>query len=94
MRITHLPHARRRMEERRISEEEVESRHRGVGSAHASGGPGRRRTVAYRLEHDPESGAFYIRIRDGEYHETIRSAGRGLSFSSDRGSPQHLPPVR
>jgi uncharacterized protein YuzE len=34
--------------------------------------------VAYRLEHDPESGAFYIRLRDGEYHETIPLEGPGF----------------
>jgi uncharacterized protein YuzE len=34
--------------------------------------------VAYRLEHDPESGAFYIRVRAGEYHETIPLEGPGL----------------
>ena len=27
--------------------------------------------MPYRFEYDPESGAFYIRVRDGEYHETI-----------------------
>ena len=34
--------------------------------------------MAYRLEHDPESGAFYIRVRAGEYHETIPLEGPGL----------------
>ncbi len=27
--------------------------------------------MTYRLEHDPQSGAFYIRVREGEYRETI-----------------------
>src|SRR5918995_4753534 len=58
-------------------------RHRGAGSAHAPGGPGRRRTVTYRLEHDPESGAFYIRVRDGEYHETIPLEGPGFGAGVD-----------
>jgi uncharacterized protein YuzE len=39
--------------------------------------------VAYRLEHDPESGAFYIRVRDGEYHETIPLKGPGLGAGVD-----------
>ena len=49
----------------------------------APGGPGRRRTVTYRLEHDPESGAFYIRLRDGEYHETIPLEGPGFGAGVD-----------
>ncbi len=24
-----------------------------------------------RFTHDPESGAFYVRLREGEYHQTI-----------------------
>ena len=39
--------------------------------------------MAYRLEHDPESGAFYIRVRDGEYHETIPLKGSGLGAGVD-----------
>ena len=39
--------------------------------------------MAYRLEHDPESGAFYIRLRDGEYHETIPLEGPGLGAGVD-----------
>ena len=39
--------------------------------------------MAYKLEHDPESGAFYIRVRDGEYHETIPLKGPGLGAGVD-----------
>jgi hypothetical protein len=27
--------------------------------------------MTYTFEHDPESGAFYIRVREGDYHETF-----------------------
>lgn len=27
--------------------------------------------MSYRFEHDPQSGAFYVRVREGEYRETI-----------------------
>jgi uncharacterized protein YuzE len=39
--------------------------------------------MAYRFEHDPESGAFYIRVRDGEYHETIPLGEPGFGASVD-----------
>ena len=39
--------------------------------------------MTYRLEHDPESGAFYIRVRNGEYHETIPLEGSGFGAGVD-----------
>jgi uncharacterized protein YuzE len=39
--------------------------------------------VTYRFEHDPESGAFYIRVRDGEYHETIPLGEPGFGAGVD-----------
>lgn len=39
--------------------------------------------MAYRFEHDPESGAFYIRVRDGEYHETIPLGEPGFGAGVD-----------
>jgi len=47
------------------------------------GGAGRKRVMTYRFEHDPESGAFYIRVRDGEYHETIPLAEPGFGAGVD-----------
>ena len=32
--------------------------------------------MTYTFEHDPESEAFYIRVREGDYHETILRASR------------------
>ena len=39
--------------------------------------------MPYRFEYDPESGAFYIRVRDGEYHETIPLGEPGFGASVD-----------
>ena len=39
--------------------------------------------MTYRLEHDPESGAFYIRVRDGKYRETIPLEGPGFGAGVD-----------
>ena len=36
-----------------------------------------------RFEHDPESGAFYIRVRDVDYHETISLGEPGLGAGVD-----------
>jgi RNA polymerase sigma factor (sigma-70 family) len=36
-----------------------------------------------RFEHDPQSGAFYIRIREGEYRETIPLAEPGFGAGVD-----------
>ena len=35
------------------------------------------------MEHDPESGAFYIRVRNGEYHETIPLGEPGFGAGVD-----------
>jgi RNA polymerase sigma factor (sigma-70 family) len=39
--------------------------------------------MTYRFEHDPESGAFYIRVRDGEYHETVPPGEPGFGTGVD-----------
>ena len=39
--------------------------------------------MTYRFEHDPESGAFYIRVREGEYHETIPLEEPGFGAGVD-----------
>lgn len=39
--------------------------------------------MSYHFEHDPESGAFYIRVREGEYHETIALAEPGFGAGVD-----------
>ena len=39
--------------------------------------------MTYRFEHDPESGAFYIRLRDGDYHETISLGEPGFGVDVD-----------
>ena len=39
--------------------------------------------MTYRLEHDPESGAFCIRVRDAEYQETIPLEGPGFGAGAD-----------
>ena len=39
--------------------------------------------MTYRFEHDPESGAFYIRVREGEYHETIPLEETGVGAGVD-----------
>lgn len=39
--------------------------------------------MPYRFEYDPESGAFYIRVRDGEYHETIPLGEPGFGAGVD-----------
>jgi uncharacterized protein YuzE len=36
-----------------------------------------------KLTFDPESGAFYIRVRDGEYEETVPLAEPGFGASVD-----------
>ena len=39
--------------------------------------------MTYGFEHDPESGAFYIRVRDGDYHETISLGEPGFGSGVD-----------
>jgi uncharacterized protein YuzE len=39
--------------------------------------------MTYRFEHDPESGAIYIRLRDGEISETAPLGDSGLSATVD-----------
>jgi uncharacterized protein YuzE len=39
--------------------------------------------MTYRLEHDPKSGAFYIRLRPGKYHETIPLVEPGFGAGVD-----------
>ncbi|MBA3423334.1 MAG: DUF2283 domain-containing protein [Rubrobacter sp.] len=40
--------------------------------------------MTYRLTHDPESGAGYIRLREGEYAETIPlTPGLGVGVDID-----------
>ncbi len=39
--------------------------------------------MPYRFEYDPESGAFYIRVKDGEYHETIPLGEPGFGAGVD-----------
>lgn len=39
--------------------------------------------MTYRLEHDPESGAIYVRLREGEYRETVPLAERGYGAGVD-----------
>lgn len=39
--------------------------------------------MTYRFEHDPQSGAFYIRVRDGEYRETIPLVEPGFGAGVD-----------
>ncbi len=39
--------------------------------------------MTYRFEHDPRSGAFYIHVRDGEYHETIPLVEPGFGAGVD-----------
>ena len=39
--------------------------------------------MTYRFEHDPESGVFYIRVRDGDYHETISLGEPGFGSGVD-----------
>jgi uncharacterized protein YuzE len=36
-----------------------------------------------RLTHDPVSGAFYVRVREGEYEETLPLAEPGFGASVD-----------
>ena len=42
--------------------------------------------MTYGLTHDPESGALYIRLRDGEYEETLDfgNPGGGVNVDIDR----------
>ncbi len=40
--------------------------------------------MTYRFEHDPESGALYVRLRDGEYAETVPlTPGLGVGVDID-----------
>ena len=39
--------------------------------------------MTYTFEHDPESGAFYIRVREGDYHETIPLGEPGFGAGVD-----------
>lgn len=40
--------------------------------------------MTYRFEHDPESGALYIRLRDGKYAETVPlTSGLGVGVDID-----------
>jgi uncharacterized protein YuzE len=39
--------------------------------------------TTYRITHDPQSGAFYIRLREGRYHETIPLGDPGLGAGVD-----------
>jgi len=39
--------------------------------------------VIYRITHDPESGAFYVRLREGEYYETVPLGDPGLGAGVD-----------
>ncbi len=39
--------------------------------------------MTYRFEHDPQSGAWYIRVREGAYHETIPLAEPGFGAGVD-----------
>lgn len=39
--------------------------------------------MTYRFEHDPESGALYLRVREGEYHETIPLVEPGFGAGVD-----------
>lgn len=39
--------------------------------------------MTYRFEHDPRSGAFYVRVRDGEYRETLPLAEPGFGAGVD-----------
>jgi uncharacterized protein YuzE len=39
--------------------------------------------MTYRISHDPESGALYVRLREGEYHETISLGDPGLGAGVD-----------
>ena len=39
--------------------------------------------MTYRFEHDPESGAFYVRLREGEYRETIPLVEPGYGAGVD-----------
>jgi uncharacterized protein YuzE len=40
-------------------------------------------SVTYTFEHDPEAGAFYIRVRKGDYHETIPLGEPGFGAGVD-----------
>lgn len=39
--------------------------------------------MTYRFTHDPESGAIYVRLREGRYHETIPLAKPGFGAGVD-----------
>ena len=39
--------------------------------------------MTYRFEHDPQSGAFYIKLGEGEYWETIPLAEPGFGAGVD-----------
>jgi uncharacterized protein YuzE len=39
--------------------------------------------MTYRFEHDPQSGAFYVRLRSGKYHETVPLGEPGFGAGVD-----------
>lgn len=39
--------------------------------------------MTYRFEHDPQSGAFYVHVRDGAYRETIPLVDPGFGAGVD-----------
>ena len=39
--------------------------------------------MTYRFEHDPESGAIYVRVRDGEIAETVPLTDPGFGAAVD-----------
>lgn len=39
--------------------------------------------TTYRITHDPQSGAFYVRLREGDYHETLPLGEPGLGAGVD-----------
>ncbi len=39
--------------------------------------------MTYKFTHDPESGAFYVRLREGTYHETIPLLDPGFGAGVD-----------
>ena len=39
--------------------------------------------MSYRFEHDPQSGAFYVRLREGRYRETVPLGEPGFGAGVD-----------
>jgi uncharacterized protein YuzE len=39
--------------------------------------------MTYRFEHDPDSDAIYVRLREGEYHETLPLSDLGVGANVD-----------